>query len=182
VWAWGNGSDGQLGDGMILDSPVPKAISMVDAAAAAAGKAHTLAVAPLGSLAACGLNVSGQLGDGMNADNELVPAAVPEFADVLTVAASGNLSLGLAGDAGLWAWGQNFSGQLGLGDNADRPTPTQVPGLPPVRAIAAGLAHTVVFDENGAVWAWGLNSFGQLGKGDSGNATNSAVPLLVTLL
>ncbi|MFY0533974.1 hypothetical protein [Nannocystis pusilla] len=131
VWAWGNNTDGQLGDGMTVDSPVPKAISMVDAVAVAAGKAHTLAVAPLGNLAACGLNVSGQLGDGMNADNELLPVAVPEFADVLTVAASGNLSLGLAGDAALWAWGQNFSGQLGLGDNADRPAPTLVPGLPP---------------------------------------------------
>ncbi|MCY0989338.1 hypothetical protein OV203_19520 [Nannocystis sp. ILAH1] len=181
VWAWGNNTDGQLGDGMTVDSPVPKAISMADAVAVAAGKAHTLAVAPLGSLAACGLNVSGQLGDGLNADNELLPVAVPEFADVLTVAASGNLSLGLAGDAALWAWGQNFSGQLGLGDTADRPAPTLVPGLPPVRAISAGLAHSVILDENGGVWAFGLNSFGQLGKGDSGNATNSAVPLLVAL-
>ncbi|WP_420829614.1 hypothetical protein [Nannocystis pusilla] len=40
VWAWGN-TDGQLGDGMTVDSPVPKAISMIDAVAVAAGKAHT---------------------------------------------------------------------------------------------------------------------------------------------
>ncbi|MFY0533975.1 hypothetical protein [Nannocystis pusilla] len=39
----------------------------------------------------------------------------------------------------------------------------------------------MILDDNGGVWAFGLNSFGQLGKGDSGNATNSAVPLLVAL-
>lgn len=112
----------------------------------------------------------------MNADNELLPVAVAEFADVLTVAASGNLSLALAGDAALWAWGQNFNGQLGLGDALDRSEPTAVPGLPPVHAIAAGLAHTVVLDADGGVWAWGLNSLGQLGKGDAGNGTTAPSP------
>lgn len=104
-----------------------------------------------------------------------------EFADVLSLAASGNLSLALAGDAALWGWGQNFSGQLGLGDALDRSEPTAVPGLPPVRAVAAGLAHGVVLDADGHVWAWGLNSFGPLGKGDAGNNTNSALPLQVAL-
>ncbi|MEZ4452232.1 MAG: hypothetical protein R3B09_22390 [Nannocystaceae bacterium] len=154
---------------------------MSQASAIAAGKAHTLALAPAGDLAAWGLDASGQRGDGMAANDGLTPIALEPFADALVVAASGNLSLALDGDAGLWGWGQNFSGQLGLGDTTDRLEATAVAGLPALRGIAAGLAHTLVIDEDGELWAWGLNSFGQLGKGDKGNDTNSAAPLKVVV-
>ncbi len=35
-------------------------------------------------------------------------------------------SLGLQVNGSLWAWGRNIYGQLGLGDTADRNTPTRV--------------------------------------------------------
>ncbi|MCY1014040.1 RCC1 domain-containing protein [Nannocystis pusilla] len=97
----------------------------------------------------------------MNADNEMLPVAVPEFADVLTVAASGNLSLGLANDAALGPGARTSAASSASATTPTAPAPTLVPGLPPVRAISAGLAHSVILDDNGGVWAFGLNSFGQ---------------------
>ena len=181
VWAWGNNDEGQLGDGSFVNASVAKAVPMLDVDGVAAGKAHTLTSTPTGALVTWGLNVSGQLGDGTLMDNALAPVSLAPFADVLVTSASGNVSLALDNTGALWGWGQNFSGQLGLGDTLDRNQPQTVPDLPSVRAIATGLAHSVILDVDGNVWAWGLNSFGQLGKGDSGNTTNSAIPLMVAL-
>ena len=67
----------------------------------------------------------------------------------------------------LWAWGYNGSGQLGLGDNLDRDTPTPVGTDTDWASVAAGWAHTVAVKADGTLWAWGWNSAGQLGLGDN---------------
>jgi alpha-tubulin suppressor-like RCC1 family protein len=78
-----------------------------------------------------------------------------------------------------WTFGKNISGQLGLGDNIDRPTPTVIPsrafGLPnfKFKSIVAGTSHTVGLDFNNDVWVFGNGEFGQLGLG---NKRNMLVP------
>ena len=65
VWTWGDNSQGQLGDGMTEDRPVPAPVPVLsDVTAVAAGKYHTLALKADGSVWAWGANDSGQLGDG----------------------------------------------------------------------------------------------------------------------
>jgi alpha-tubulin suppressor-like RCC1 family protein len=78
-----------------------------------------------------------------------------------------------------YAWGNNYSFQLGNGDEAspNSPSPVQVSGLSGVVAISAG-NHTLALKLDGTVWAWGPNAYGQLGKGD-GSTNNSAIPLQV---
>ena len=75
-----------------------------------------------------------------------------------------------------FAWGANFSGQLGDGTNTSSNVPVSVSGLTNVIAIAAGSAHSrLLFDRT--VQAWGDNQFGQLGDGTN---TSSNVPVSVS--
>lgn len=65
-------------------------------------------------------------------------------------------------------WGDNSAGQLGLGDTADRTSPTVIP--PPVAGdwlrVAIGADHLCGILGDGAVWCAGANGHGQLGTGD----------------
>ena len=65
----------------------------------------------------------------------------------------------------LQAWGRGGQGQLGLGDTADRDTPTQVTS--DVVAVAAGTFHSLIVKRDGTLWAMGRNDSGQLGLGDT---------------
>ena len=79
-------------------------------------------------------------------------------------------------DQTLWAWGRNAHGQLGLGDTADRFSPTQVPGVNTAARVEAGGQHTLVLLTSGSMLAIGNNEFGQLGVGTTASAST---PVLV---
>ena len=74
------------------------------------------------------------------------------------------------------AWGNNSSGQLGLGNTANQSTPVVVPTLVNVNGIAVGSDHSLAITSDGAAWAWGNNSSGQLGIG---NTSNQSIPVQV---
>jgi len=74
---------------------------------------------------------------------------------------------------GLFTWGYNDKGQLGLGDRIAREEPTNVSKVgsqdcpcPLFRRVCCGEQHTVCLDDDGQAWAFGLGIFGQLGLGD----------------
>lgn len=100
-----------------------------------------------------------------------MPAAVPGVTGAVAVAAGNSHSVALFGDGSMVAWGDNASGQLGVGDTTRRIVPTPVVGpsgsgvLTGVRAVSAGTGHSVVARADGRVFAWGGNSAGQLGDG-----------------
>jgi YD repeat-containing protein len=65
VWAWGDGADGQLGNGGTSDSAGPVRVSgLVGAVAISAGQDHSLALDGNGQVWGWGANNDGQLGDG----------------------------------------------------------------------------------------------------------------------
>ena len=43
----------------------------------------------------------------------------------------------------MYSWGDNGSGELGIGNNDTKSTPQQVPGINDVIAIAAGWYHSI---------------------------------------
>jgi Regulator of chromosome condensation (RCC1) repeat/PKD domain len=85
--------------------------------------------------------------------------------DVVAAAAGSQHSLAVRTDGTVWAWGANWSGQLGDGTTQQRTTPGQVSGLTNAAAVAAGYIHSLVLGTDGTVWAWGGNPYGQLGDG-----------------
>ena len=69
----------------------------------------------------------------------------------------------------LFSWGLNINGGLGLGDTANRSSPTQVGALTNWMQIAAGgYSNTsAAIKTNGTLWCWGANGYGQLGTGNT---------------
>jgi len=92
------------------------------------------------------------------------------------VAAGWAHSLAVRSDGTVWAWGDNWYGQLGDGTTTRRTTPVQVTGLSGVVAVAGGGgadagSHSMALTSDGTVWAWGANDCGQLGDGTTVDRT-----------
>ena len=67
---------------------------------------------------------------------------------------------------GLFTWGYNDSGQLGLGDRFPREMPTQVAGVPAMEFVSCGEQHMCLISaESGHPYTCGHGAFGQLGLG-----------------
>ncbi|MCX6925235.1 MAG: immunoglobulin domain-containing protein, partial [Verrucomicrobia bacterium] len=65
----------------------------------------------------------------------------------------------------LWAWGDNYNGQLGDGTTDGKSSPVQVGTDTNWQVVAAGSSHTVAVKTGGTLWAWGNNDYDPLGDG-----------------
>jgi hypothetical protein len=80
------------------------------------------------------------------------------------VSAGNEHCLALKSDGSLWAWGDNDSGQLGIGrDDFSVPVPTQIGADKDWVAVSAGLDHSLALKVDGSLYAWGANTDAQLG-------------------
>jgi alpha-tubulin suppressor-like RCC1 family protein len=190
--AWGRNNSGQLGDGSTLDGTVPVLVNRTGVLAGktvtaiAAGGSHSLALCSDGTLAAWGNNNSGQLGDNSSTSRSLPVAVfrtgVLSGKTITGMACGEAFSLVVCTDGTLVAWGNNNSGQLGIGTTNSSLLPvlvnrTGVLAGKTVVAVAAGSSHSLARCSDGNLATWGYNSNGQLGNGTS---TNSTVPVLVS--
>ncbi len=170
VWSWGTNWSGQLGTGTTDPSSVPivvQGLDDVDVVAIASGGEHSLALLADGTVRAWGGNWSGQIGDDGTDPQPFPVDVLGSLTDVLALDAGYEHSLALKSDGTVWAWGANWSGQLGDSSTAERHIPTQVPGLTGVVAIAAGDSHSLALKADGTVLSWGANDSGQLGDGST---------------
>jgi alpha-tubulin suppressor-like RCC1 family protein len=151
VMAWGEDSNGQIGNGAIVEfSPPscgclgPVAVTGLSgpAEAIAAGGYHSVALVGGGNVQAWGYNNQGELGNGsVNPSGCFcvpTPAAVSGIAGVHSLAAGTHHTLGLLNDGSVRSWGDNATGELGDGTEADRSTPVPVSGLNGASAVSAG--------------------------------------------
>ena len=180
VWTWGQNWNGQLGDGWSSDGRSPVQVtSLTGITAVAAGWNNTLALRSDGTVWAWGGNWNGQLGDGTRTTRALPVKVNGLPGKAVAIAAGESFSLALLIDGTVWAWGTNWTGQLGDGNvNGDQLTPVQVSGLTGIEAIAAGQRFSAALKDDGTVWTWGSNANGALGN--SGAADPSSTPVQVT--
>lgn len=172
VWAWGQGVDGQLGNGLRTSSSrpvqVPGLSGVVDVKAADSVAA---ALKADGTVWLWGYGGNGIFGSTQPAGSLRAtrPVMVPQLGEIHA------LALG-QGEAAAWAadshgvvyhWGNNYRGQAGDGSssgNAElRTLPQAVPGLADVTVLGAADDGFMAASFGGAVRAWGANEAGALG-------------------
>jgi alpha-tubulin suppressor-like RCC1 family protein len=109
--------------------------------------------------------VAAEIGDGTRGNKDF-PVRVGTETDWQAVAAGVSHTVALKTDGSLWAWGYNWSGQVGDGttDN-NRINPVQIGTETDWQAVAVGWYHTVALKTDGSLWAWGDNDYGELGDG-----------------
>ncbi|KAH3743198.1 ultraviolet-B receptor UVR8 [Pelomyxa schiedti] len=130
---------------------------------------HILLQADSRQMYSWGKNDSAQLGFGDILERNSPEHSLTPLCEVhITALACGaNFSVAALESGHTYSWGDNKNGQLGLGDNALRNTPQEIPALRDRRVmlIACGWNHTIVLLQSNEVFSWGYNDHGQLGIG-----------------
>ena len=131
LYAWGDNTYGELGDGTTTSSDTPVQVSLptgVTATAIAGGSSTGYAIGSNGKLYAWGFNGDGELGNGSTAGPDICdnvnpcstsPGVVSLPTGVTATAIAGGLEDGYAigSDGNVYSWGQNYFGELGDGTN-----------------------------------------------------------------
>jgi len=184
LWALGGNREGQIGDGTITtrdnnnDRDTPVKI-MDSVKYVSAGSRHSMAIKTDGSLWAWGWNRSGQLGNGGGGNVsdcvgwpvQTIPVKIMD--DVASVSAGTDHTMAIKTDGTLWAWGSNWSGEIGDGTASGRDenfniidnqrySPVKV--MDSVVAVSLGRSHSMAIRTDGSLWAWGSNEHGLIGK------------------
>jgi fibronectin type 3 domain-containing protein len=152
VFAFGNGSLGQLGLGADLTNKfIPTVIpglSGKDVAAISAGSDYALALTHDGDVYSFGDNFSGRLGhDDFVSRHEPEKIIALDGKNVTAISAGGH-SIVLTDEGEAYSFGYGLNGQLGTGVQNEKKLPTKVVGLSNVSSISAGFYHSVL---NGSV-------------------------------
>ena len=201
VQCWGEGSNGQLGNGATSDSNIPVTVSLLTdsgdpnsdltpltgVAAVSARELHTCAVMRDGTVQCWGSGNNRQLlliDSGETRENSLFPVEIPGITSAVEIAGGygGFYTCVLLEDTSIRCWGQNGEGQFG-----DPTVPVfkldnhlslrPVPEVTTASQVSPGRNHTCARLEDSTVNCWGLNTEGQLGDGTN---TFSTTPVVVS--
>jgi alpha-tubulin suppressor-like RCC1 family protein len=127
------------------------------------------------SLSCWGRNNYGQIGNSDTTD-VIAPLSVPVIGRELTSLTAGtNHTCAKRTSYGVYCWGRNDQGQLGIGNTVDATSPTLISSTSFFSSLSGGVAHTCGIKGNYA-YCWGDNNNGQIGNG---NTTDVTVPTKV---
>jgi len=170
VWGCGFNAQGQLGNGTTTttyENPPVQVNLQETVIAISAGFRHSLFLFEDSTVAACGDNYWGQLGDSSTINtNTQPPVKVWHLTGVKSMAAGVNHSLFVKNDGTVWGCGINIDGQLGDSTFFSHDTIVQSKIID-VKAVSGGISHSLFLKNDGTVWATGYNAKGQLGTGDN---------------
>lgn len=165
AYCWGEGSSGQLGDGLGVPQVTPVAVAGgLTFASLATGVSHSCGVTTSGDAYCWGTHTGFRGGSG---GSVLTPVLIPggiKFAALV----AGRSTCGLTSVGVAYCWGSNSSGQLGNGTTASTSNPTAVSGGHVFASIALQAETTCGLTSDGTAYCWGNNSLGQAGVGHTG--------------
>ncbi|MEY4609043.1 MAG: hypothetical protein RL625_1260 [Gemmatimonadota bacterium] len=169
TYCWGSNYAGQVGDGTSGNNRLsPTLVTGVTLAQISTGSSHVCGLAADGTAYCWGENNSGQIGDGTNGTNRTRPTAVALSIKFSKIFAGNQISCGIAlSPAGkLYCWGQNGTGQLGVGSfSGIFTTPTAVNTTLTFTSVVSGWDSTCGLTTTGETHCWGTNRYGTLGTG-----------------
>jgi alpha-tubulin suppressor-like RCC1 family protein len=192
AWAWGIGTNGQLGNGTTTSSNYAVEVEtgastpLTNIVAVAAGGGQGLALRSDGTVWAWGTNTYGELGNGTTTNSsyavEVDTAASTPLNNIVGIATGSGHSVAVSETGAVFSWGENNDGQLGNGTTTNSAYAVQASGLSGQDVVSVsgggyGSYYSMALTASGQVWDWGYNGSGQLGNGTT---TNSSVPVQVT--
>ena len=159
IIAWGRNTSGQLGRGTsTANEPNSAPVGLPQSPLQIAmGQNHSLALYADGTVWSWGSNRFGQTADQGIGTTKETPSIVKGLPPIAEIAANHQHSLALDRTGNIWAFGYNYSGQLGDDTNINHDTPIQIEGIKHVSKIAAGYRFSVALKDDGSVWAWGVD-------------------------
>lgn len=178
--SWGYGQNyRKLGDGATADRSSPAQVGLDNSwQHLAVGGYSVSAIKTDGTLWSWGTNGQGQLGAGTIATVYSLPVQIGALDTWASISQTHQHVIAIKNSGTLWAWGDNGSRQLGLGDTVDRSSPVQVGGGNSWRQASAGSGHTIAIQKDtNYLYAWGTNTYGCLGDGTT---TLRATPVQVS--
>jgi alpha-tubulin suppressor-like RCC1 family protein len=177
---WGQGANGELGTGRVGLSATPSAVTGGSFVAIGAGVSHSCALNAMGGIYCWGTNRNGELGNHTNDPSPTpVTVSLPEGVRFTALTVGGSFACALATTGAAYCWGENSSGQLGVGSTRTANAPVQVQSPVPFRMVVAGGLHACALSAGGSAYCWGANGSGQLGLGAQGQ-TQSLQPAAVS--
>lgn len=191
AYGWGYNNSGQVGDGTSAHKSSPVAVLgglTFKKIVCPPGGFTTLGLTTSGALYGWGQNGQGQIGDGTTTFRSSPVAVIGglTFSDIVFYSDdfANHNAFGITADGTAYAWGQNGTyGQLGVGDNVNRSSPTLVVGglkfkkiTVQSEAVAGGIT-VAALDTSGNAYTWGDSSQYVLGNG-SITPTSSPVAVL----
>jgi alpha-tubulin suppressor-like RCC1 family protein len=182
LWTWGDGTAGVLGDGTVTakQSPVTTSGGGTNWKQVSCGDQHSAAVKTDGTLWAWGLATSFRLGDGTIVGKSSPVTTILGGTTWKQVSCGGSHTAAIKTDGTLWAWGNNASGQIGIGTatgTAASPV-TTIGGGTNWRQVALGGSSSYAIKTDGTLWIWGINTEGQLA---TGNTSTISSPTTTTM-
>jgi alpha-tubulin suppressor-like RCC1 family protein len=143
------------------------------------GANHSVFLNKYGTPYVCGKNVDGRLGTG-NSVSLTLTIPLTQFKNLVKKVYTGNVNtffIMKEGDA-VYATGENFQGQLGIGTLNNQFNPIRIPTFQsiPIQKVAAGWYHTIFLTTSGDVYVCGDNKYGQFGNGTT-SSTPTPTPI-----
>jgi alpha-tubulin suppressor-like RCC1 family protein len=158
LWNWGNGTN----------TPSDASSPGLNSKQVSCGDGFRCVVMMDGSLWGFGNNQRGQLGDNTTTFRSSPVREFTESFDWKQVGCGRLHTCVIKTDGTLWSWGANDSGQLGLGDVAQRNIPTQIDISEQWKQVSCGEFYSAAVRADGTLWVWGDNTYGQIGDGTIG--------------
>lgn len=129
----------------------------------ACGGYHSLIYKNNGDLLVFGSNYFGQLGISYNNKDIFKPTLLLNDKDIKSIHCGQHHSIICKNNNDLLVFGCNYNGQLGLGDNKDRSSPSLLHlNNKNIKIISCGNHHTMIYTNNGDLLGFGHNTNKQL--------------------
>jgi alpha-tubulin suppressor-like RCC1 family protein len=181
--AWGEDSDGQLGDGSTMIEYGPVAVNAPFGLRANQARAGSFAIAvnSSGQVYAWGRGNQGELGNGsFTSRSRPVRVHLPKGVRVTSARAGFEFAIALTSTGKVLTWGAGGTGDLGNGRRAnhDLPVSVRLPRGVRITAVTAGADFAAALTSTGRVLTWGDNFVGELGNGKK---ASSASPVYASL-